>query len=315
MSSSAVQEFSDPDAYSAAVRAATVKLTVTEGADFAAKITRIDLKLLWMQGFCESAPRIKHAAHASDRSIITFLTQPGPEVTLNGAAMPSGQIIRHSSAQEYYHRTFGSVSWASMSLPTEGMAAAGAALAGCDLTPLRDALTVTPKPDAMAKLIRLHAAVGRLAEDAPEIIADPATAQGLEQSLIAAMVNCLDTTDVLEDSAARRRHQLIMRRFHRVVEENPDTALYIPEICAAIGVSQRTLYSCCEEYLRMGPKRYLLLRRMNLARRELRKAVPSLNGVTEIATKYGFWEFGRFAGLYKSIFGEKPSDTLRCVDR
>jgi methylphosphotriester-DNA--protein-cysteine methyltransferase len=89
------------------------------------------------------------------------------------------------------------------------------------------------------------------------------------------MVNCLDTTDVLEDSAARGRHQLIMRRFHRVVEENPDTALYIPELCAAIGVSQRTLYACCQEYLRMGPKRYLLLRRMNLARRELRKAVPS----------------------------------------
>ena len=202
-----------------------------------------------------------------------------------------------------------------MSLPMEDIAAAGASLAGCDLTPLRDALTVTPKPDAMAKLLRLHAAVARLAEDAPEVIAHPATSQGLEQSLIEAMVNCLDTLDVLEDSAARRRHQLIMRRFHKVVEDNPDTALYIPELCAEIGVSQRTLYACCQEYLRMGPKQYLLQRRMNLARRELRKAVPSPNGVTEIATKYGFWQFGRFAGLYKSMFGEKPSDTLRRVDR
>jgi transcriptional regulator GlxA family with amidase domain len=75
------------------------------------------------------------------------------------------------------------------------------------------------------------------------------------------------------------------------------------------------LYACCQECLRMAPKQYLLLRRMNLAQRELRKAVPRPNGVTEIATKYGFWEFGRFAGLYKSMFGEKPSDTLRCVDR
>ena len=62
----------------------------------------------------------------------------------------------------------------------------------------------------------------------------------------------------------------------------------------------------------MGPKHYLLLRRMHLARHALRNATPEATTVTDVATQYGFWQLGRFAVEYQSLFGESPSATLHC---
>jgi AraC-like DNA-binding protein len=103
---------------------------------------------------------------------------------------------------------------------------------------------------------------------------------------------------------------MIMRKFYGAIEGNPNEALYIAELCTAIGVTERTLRICCQEQIGMSPKRYLLLRRMHFARRALRESDQTETTVTEIATQYGFWQFGRFAGEYKSLFGELPSTTL-----
>ena len=60
-----------------------------------------------------------------------------------------------------------------------------------------------------------------------------------------------------------------MARFEEFLEANPDQPLYLAEICAAIGVAERTLRICCEQHLGMGPIRYLFLRRMHLVRQAL----------------------------------------------
>jgi AraC-like DNA-binding protein len=307
---SAVRTFTDPDDYASAVRATRAELAITGRGSFAAKLTKIDLHRLWMQRFSDNLPRIAHSANFAGRSILAFRTRPGPRLLSNGVEMLPANITRLGECQEDHQHSSGSAAFAAMSLPVEDMVSVGATIAGVDLAPPSDPLTLTPPPFAMAKLQRLHAAAGRLADEAPEVIANPEAARGLEQALIEAMVSCLGQGEVREDRSALRHHAMIMRRFSRAVEANPDRTLYMTELCAATGASDRTLRACCQEFLGMSPMRYLWLRRMHLARRALRTAGPGAT-VTEIATSCGFWELGRFSVAYRSLFGESPSATLR----
>jgi AraC-like DNA-binding protein len=47
--------------------------------------------------------------------------------------------------------------------------------------------------------------------------------------------------------------------------------------------------------------------------RTLRNADPDIVNVTEVARRYGFTQLGRFAGVYRAVFGESPSTTLKRV--
>jgi AraC-like DNA-binding protein len=176
--------------------------------------------------------------------------------------------------------------------------------------PPRNPAIVTPQGHRIAKLRKLHAQAVHLAESSPDLLALPEAARGLEQALIHALVTCLDSTASIGPTFSQRSHRIVMRRFQRFLDESPQRALYVPEVCAAIRVPERTLRLCCQQHLGIGPKQYLLLRRMQQARRAISSAMHAETTVTEIASRYGFWHFGRFAGYYQSLFGETPSVTL-----
>ncbi len=310
MPSSEVGNFTDPDEFAAAIPA-NVELIVTSCGSFAGKVTRVRLHRLNLQRAYHNLPGLRHSANNPGCAVVGFRTGSGPDFVRNGREINPSEIVRAAESEEYYHRASGQISMASMWLPVEELVATGATMAACDLGQPKAGMHVTPAPAALARLRRLHAAAEQLAEDAPEIVGNPNAAHGLEQTLIEAMIACLGPQESTLDSAARGQHALIMRRFHRVLAEHADQPLYIPEICNAIRISERTLRVCCQEYLGMGPNRYLLMRRMDMARRALRNSTTSCTTVADIATQYGFWHLGRFAVEYRAWFGESPSATLR----
>ena len=173
-------------------------------------------------------PQITHTDSLGGRAVISFRTQPGPNLTWGGFELRPENVMRHRVDGSSYQHSSGSTSVGAMSLPLEDMASVGAVIAGCDLTPPLDARVATPQSAAMAKLQRLHAAAAHLAEVAPGVIAHPEAARGLEQALTEAMIACLTTIVTVEERSAQRRHEHIMRRFHELIEHNLGRPLFVP---------------------------------------------------------------------------------------
>jgi AraC-like DNA-binding protein len=212
---------------------------------------------------------------------------------------------------EWYLRSSERCRWGSMSLPPEALADAGEAIIGRQLVPATFASSFAPSAPVLSRLRKLHEATAYLAKTAPDILAKPEVARAMEQALVEAMVFCLADTHSTDVPDVQRHRARITRRLEEALMANPEKPLYMAELSAQVGASYWTLRDCCLEYLGMSPKRYLWLRRMNLARRALRRADPEKKTVTEIATEYGFWELGRFSVAYRSLFGETPSTALR----
>jgi AraC-like DNA-binding protein len=305
-----VRHYSDPEQFEAAYLAAEVELTPVGREPFRTRVARLELDNLWMVQVNEAAPRIKWATQSPDRVFVRFLNEPSAAFVINGVPLQRDEIIQLGRAHRYYEYSTGQINWGAMSLSSVAAAEAGIALNGFDVFQQQEPSRVIPEPGAMARLRQIHSEAVALASAAPNILREPEVARSIEQSLVGTLFNCLSEPRVHRSSWAQRSHGEVMRRLRGMLESDPDRAFYVPEICVAIGVPERTLRACCQEQLGVSPKHYLLLRRMHLAHRALLSAGPGKTTVTEVATRFGFWHFGRFAGNYRRIFGESPSATL-----
>lgn len=109
----------------------------------------------------------------------------------------------------------------------------------------------------------------------------------------------------------RRRAWVIARQAREYIEAEVQRGRppRLVDICRAIKVSERTLRNAFLDQFGRPPSAFIRLRRLNGARASL-LAASSEDKVSDIATHWGFLQFGRFAYDYRALFGESPSATL-----
>jgi len=106
----------------------------------------------------------------------------------------------------------------------------------------------------------------------------------------------------------RNRYQLVKRAVE-YIDAYYGGAIQIGAICTELGTTQKTLERAFLNHCGVTPKRYLDFARLAKARRLLLQAYQAPRPITDIASECGINHLGRFASLYRTTYGELPSQT------
>jgi AraC-like DNA-binding protein len=94
------------------------------------------------------------------------------------------------------------------------------------------------------------------------------------------------------------------------IEAHVHLPMTLLDIARAAGVPGRTLLEHFKSHRSISPMRYLRQARLARVRAALMRA-DNDESITQIAMSWGFCHLGRFAGEYRELYGETPSQTYR----
>jgi adenylate cyclase len=118
---------------------------------------------------------------------------------------------------------------------------------------------------------------------------------------------------VATDSDEVTAHNAVPRDLKKAVDyirTHPCGKMLIAELVAHCGVPERTLRKHFQAFLGASPLEFWRRLRLAAARECLLESSGNVS-VTEVATRFGFDHFGRFAQHYRNMFEEPPSATLQ----
>jgi AraC-like DNA-binding protein len=283
------------------------RLLVTDRGQFRARLTQVRLDGCRLAAVEEAFSRIAFVVVPAGTVLVSFPIAEGPSPVWGGIEVRTGEILTLGPGQRVHARTLGSFHWGAIQVPVQQLAQYGRALNGARFV-VPPVARWRPPPAVARQLRSLHRAAIRMAEARAGALTDLQAAHGLEQQLLHALIECL-SQGAEEETATDRRHRDVLARFEDLLVAEPSAG--IADICAALGVSQRSLRQCCKEHLGMGPSRYRYLCAMQQVHRALRRGNSDTTKVSGVAAPYGFRGLGRFATRYRALYGELPSATLR----
>jgi AraC family transcriptional regulator, ethanolamine operon transcriptional activator len=227
-------------------------------------------------------------------------------VSVNGEKFSPGEIVVLPPGAEFCFSAHGPVKWFSVFVPLSLL------VNDVELSSRSSSVYVSRGSGPLFEQLQLQAS----------IVCDCATKFGsshlrspdfaLQQDdLLSSVLAILANDESHRSKVLTLNAKQLVSRAIELVQDHRDLRLSIRDLAANLDVSERTLQYAFRNQLQVSPQQFLINYRLQQAHRDLHGSQPEQVTVGSVATKHGFFDFGRFAAKYFQLYGELPSATLR----
>jgi AraC family ethanolamine operon transcriptional activator len=307
--------FDDADEMAGFLEGWNIDLMQVEGGRFRGEHVVAGGGPVLLQGGRTSRALIQRGASPS-RPTFCIPAQPQATWVFRGRETPAEEVTVVRSGEEFSVRSDAGFPISSLSVDERHLrrVAGGIGLERTVDAAMRDR-RIRPSDDAMR---RLRTAWNRIASGPDSNATEHALERWnrqLEIGLVRVLIQALATDTSPPEREAARALDRVVAGVESALDKRPRHAFSVRELADAVGVSERTLRRAVPAWYGVSTKKIVRARRLHGVRRELRAARPGTRvTVTSVAMQWGFEHLGRFAGDYRALFGETPSQTLAQTD-
>jgi AraC-like DNA-binding protein len=307
-------EHCDPDQLLEVIDGTDVLHRVLPGGELRAKVEKMRLDAGMLQRGFYGMRVLADGAMPSGVISIGFITGKPADTVINGFACPPLSIQLYSEGSDVNYRAAPENGWFVYCVERERIQQAAVRLYGRPLPiPNRSAVSIDPKEAdgrRMAATIDALFALGAYPEPGASI---QALARQLEEQLIYDLARALNAArygDCHREARRVAQVQGLMRRAEDYLRANLSEPFNLNDLAAVTGVSHRMLQLQFRNIYGVTPQVWFRCMKLNAIHRELRQSRGTSKRISDIAMRWGFLHFGRFAEEYRQLFGERPRDTL-----
>lgn len=243
-----------------------------------------------------------------DQLCFGLVDSPGVGAWINGNHVRRNHVQSYAEGADMLYRAEADTRWAALQVSRERLQARAIETTGRTLAlPSKGMVDRALSPESVDRLRRR---IDRALRDARSDAASAADqhAEGILDTLVAA----LRPLESDADAKIAARQTETIRRALRWMRDHSATGYDSEPLCRSLEIPERTLQLYFRTCLGHAPSRVHRQLRLHQVRQALlsdRTRDPAR--VTAAATRFGFEHLGRFAGDYRKLFGERPSDTVR----
>jgi AraC family ethanolamine operon transcriptional activator len=310
-----IRRFTDLDELAAAMQHADAEfVALGPSRDLDALVVSVDLgEGAVLQIGAVNLDHLTRGRIHGDSFHLSFPMRVDGALSWNGRPMDDRTAILARPGAEVQANATGAERWATLILERARFERTLAASMGAESIPFPESCRFVTLGEPLHGI--LQAELARVAEVAvadPEALAAPEVRRALGEKLVGLAIRSLESLPRRTPDRERtvHGHSRVVAGAEEFMRSRLSLPLYVGDLCQATGVSERTLRSAFRNVYGMGPNRLLKLRRIHQVRRALEHGSEHTL-VSEVAQRHGFWDLGRFAGDYRRVVGESPSQTLR----